>query len=55
MSENKSNKQVLNEMKIEYAVKQKKGLPFILIAPTMVKIISTGDKIKSAIPLSSIS
>ena len=30
MSENKSNKQVLNEMKIEYAVKQKKGLPFIM-------------------------
>lgn len=30
MSENNSRKQVLNKMKIEYAVKQKKGLPFIM-------------------------
>ena len=30
MAENKSSKQVLNELKVEYAVKQKKGLPFIM-------------------------
>lgn len=30
MSENQSKKQILNHMKIEYAVQQKKGLPFIM-------------------------
>ena len=35
MVKNKSNKQVLNEMKIEYAVKQKKGLPFIMASSVL--------------------
>ena len=39
MSENKSNKQVLNEMKIEYAVKQKKGLPFIMASTVLWTIM----------------
>ena len=30
MSENKSKKQVVNELRIEYAVEQKKGMPFIM-------------------------
>ncbi len=30
MSENKSKKQIVNELRIEYAVEQKKGMPFIM-------------------------
>lgn len=39
MSENKSKKQVLNNLKIEYAVKQKKGLPFIMASAVLWTIM----------------
>lgn len=39
MSENKSKNQVLNELKIEYAVKQKKGLPFIMASAVLWTIM----------------
>ncbi len=39
MPENKSKKQVLKEMKIEYAVKQKKGLPFIMASSVLWTIM----------------
>lgn len=39
MAENKSNKQVLNAMKVEYAVKQKKGLPFIMASAMLWTIM----------------
>lgn len=39
MLENKSKKQVLNELKIEYAVKQKKGLPFIMASAVLWTIM----------------
>lgn len=35
MSDNKSKNQVLNKLKIEYAVKQKKGLPFIMASAVL--------------------
>ncbi|MGM9652743.1 MAG: DUF7010 family protein [Eubacteriales bacterium] len=35
MPDNKSKNQVLNELKIEYAVKQKKGLPFIMASSVL--------------------
>ena len=35
MTENKSSKQILNELKAEYAVKQKKGLPFIMASTAL--------------------
>ncbi len=39
MFENKSKKQVLNTVKIEYAVQQKKGLPFIMASSVLWTII----------------
>ena len=39
MMENKSSKQVLNELKVEYAVKQKKGLPFIMASAALWTIM----------------
>lgn len=39
MSENKSKNQVLNHLKIEYAVKQKKGLPFIMASSVLWTIM----------------
>ena len=39
MTENKSSKQVLNELKVEYAVKQKKGLPFIMASAALWTIM----------------
>ena len=39
MPENKSENQVLNELKIEYAVKQKKGLPFIMASAVLWTIM----------------
>ena len=39
MPENKSKNQVLNELKIEYAVKQKKGLPFIMASAVLWTIM----------------
>ena len=39
MSDNKSKIQVLNELKIEYAVKQKKGLPFIMASSVLWTIM----------------
>ena len=39
MSEGKSKKQILNEIKIEYAVKQKKGLPFIMASAVLWTIM----------------
>lgn len=39
MFENKSKKQVLNTVKIEYAVQQKKGLPFIMASSVLWTIM----------------
>lgn len=39
MTGNKSYKQVLNELKVEYAVKQKKGLPFIMASAALWTIM----------------
>jgi len=39
MTENKSSRQVLNELKVEYAVKQKKGLPFIMASTALWTIM----------------
>lgn len=39
MPENKSNNQVLDKMKIEYAVRQKKGLPFIMASSALWTIM----------------
>jgi len=39
MTENKSSKQILNELKVEYAVKQKKGLPFIMASAALWTIM----------------
>lgn len=39
MSENKSKNQVLNNLKVEYAVKQKKGLPFIMASAVLWTIM----------------
>ncbi len=39
MPDNKSKNQVLNELKIEYAVKQKKGLPFIMASAVLWTIM----------------
>ncbi|MGN0999462.1 MAG: DUF7010 family protein [Faecousia sp.] len=39
MSENQSNNQVLKELKIQYAVKQKKGLPFIMASAVLWSIM----------------
>ncbi|MBQ6564611.1 MAG: hypothetical protein IJL88_11910 [Clostridia bacterium] len=39
MSENKSGQRALNHLKIEFAVKQKKGLPFILASTVLWTIM----------------
>ena len=39
MTDNKTRKQVLSELKIEYAVKQKKGLPFIMASAVLWTIM----------------
>ena len=40
MSENQVGKQALNRLKVEYAVKQKKGLPFIMASAVLWTIMT---------------
>lgn len=39
MSENGSKNQLLNHLKVEFAVKQKKGLPFIMASAVLWTIM----------------